>query len=66
MTVLKGYSHIGIHCGSCGENYIAIESTDDPQVVKLRCWCGSTCEGPREDPRITAVLGPAPPPDNAA
>ena len=66
MTVLRGYANIGVNCGTCGENYIAIESTEDPKIVLLRCWCGSTCEGPRDDPRITAVIGSPEPPDNAA
>lgn len=66
MTVLRGYTNIGVYCGICGEDYIAIESTGDPEVVKLRCWCGSTCMGPRDDSRIVAALGPVEPPDNAA
>lgn len=57
MAVLKGYSHLDIPCGVCKENYIAIESTDDPEVVVLRCWCGATCEGPRDHAAINKALG---------
>lgn len=57
MAVLKGYSHLDITCEVCKENYIAIESTDDPDVVLLRCWCGATCKGPKSHPAIQKALG---------
>ncbi len=57
MAVLSGYKNIRTTCGSCGGNYIAIESTDDPEVVLLRCWCGSTCKAPRDHQVVKQVLG---------
>jgi uncharacterized protein (DUF983 family) len=57
MAVLKGYSHIQMACEECGDNYIAIESTDDPNIVRLRCWCASTCLVPRGHPPIKRALG---------
>lgn len=56
MEVLKGYSLMRMTCEECGGNYIAIDSTDDPNVVKLRCWCGSTCLVPRMHPPIRQAL----------
>lgn len=57
MTILKGYGPTGFVCGACGGNYICIEATDDSDVVLLRCWCGSTCEGPRSDSRVVSIIG---------
>jgi len=56
--ILKGYGHIaGINCGVCGENYMSIEATDDPEVIKLVCWCGASAKGPIDNPSIQAALG---------
>ncbi len=57
--VLRGYSNLpGINCGICGMNYMYIEATDDPKMVKVRCWCGSSSKGPIDHPTIQAALGP--------
>lgn len=57
MSVLQGYTYGPINCGSCGSNYISIEETDEPDVVRLRCWSGCTTTAPRDHELVVKALG---------
>lgn len=57
LAVLQGYTYGPISCGNCGSNYICIEETDDPAVVKLQCWEGHSAIAPRNHQQIKQALG---------
>lgn len=57
MSVLQGYTYGPINCGNCGSNYICIEETNDPSIVKLRCWNGCACTAPRDHELVQRALG---------
>lgn len=42
MTCIFGYRQVTeTSCGSCGNNYMAMEQDD--LGYRMLCWCGSTC-----------------------
>ncbi len=57
LAVLQGYTYGPINCGNCGGNYICIEETDDPAVVKLQCWEGHSATATRDHELIKQALG---------
>jgi uncharacterized protein (DUF983 family) len=43
--VIHGYKPTEVTCPMCGARYGMLETTDDPDVVLYRCWCGATAKG---------------------